>query len=102
MSIYVHVMQKFKRSKRPYERGEPVSTIVTLYLTPVFYTYMDSFQTWLSADGTNESDRERLALSHEPLLAHMQSASNKARRDSSLRFRSFWSQSTMSMVVNLT
>ena len=43
--------------------------VVTLYLTPVFYTYMDSFQTLLSRGRHKESSRERLALSHEPLLA---------------------------------
>jgi HAE1 family hydrophobic/amphiphilic exporter-1 len=39
--------------------------IVTLYLTPVFYTYMDSFQTWLSRrkPGT-ELTEENLAVSH--------------------------------------
>src|SRR5438067_26224 len=43
--------------------------IVTLYLTPVFYTYMDSFQAWLSRARRKESGGERLALSHEPWLA---------------------------------
>jgi hydrophobic/amphiphilic exporter-1 (mainly G- bacteria), HAE1 family len=43
--------------------------IVTLYLPPAFYTYMDSFQTWLSRGRQKEPGRERLALSHEPLLA---------------------------------
>ena len=43
--------------------------VVTLYLTPVFYTYMDSFQTWLSRGRRKEPGTERLALGHEPLLA---------------------------------
>lgn len=43
--------------------------IVTLYLTPVVYTYMDSFQTWLGRRRHKASGRELLALGHEPLLA---------------------------------
>jgi hydrophobic/amphiphilic exporter-1 (mainly G- bacteria), HAE1 family len=43
--------------------------IVTLYLTPVVYTYMDSFQTWLSRRRHKASARELLALGREPLLA---------------------------------
>jgi hydrophobic/amphiphilic exporter-1 (mainly G- bacteria), HAE1 family len=43
--------------------------IVTLYLTPVFYTYMDSFQTWLSSGRRKKLAEETLALGHEPLLA---------------------------------
>jgi HAE1 family hydrophobic/amphiphilic exporter-1 len=39
--------------------------IVTLYLTPVFYTYMDSFQTWLSRrKHRTELTEENLAVSH--------------------------------------
>ena len=45
--------------------------IVTLYLTPVFYTYMDTFQTWLG----RRKDRKQLVvqtqpgrLEHEPVL----------------------------------
>ena len=45
--------------------------IVTLYLTPVFYTYMDTFQTWLG----RRKDRKQLLvqtqpgrLEHEPVL----------------------------------
>lgn len=49
--------------------GLVFAQIVTLYLTPVFYTYMDSFQTWLSRRWHKDSGRERLALGHEPLLA---------------------------------
>ncbi len=45
--------------------------IVTLYLTPVFYTYMDTFQTWLGK--RKESKRlaahpEPARLEHEPVL----------------------------------
>lgn len=36
--------------------------IVTLYLTPVFYTYMDSLQTWLSRGRRKESDRRTPCL----------------------------------------
>ena len=52
-----------------YVRGLIFAQIVTLYLTPVFYTCMDSFQTLLSRGRHKESGRERRALSHEPLLA---------------------------------
>ena len=31
--------------------GLVLSQIVTLYLTPIFYTYMDEFQTWLDNKG---------------------------------------------------
>lgn len=43
--------------------------IVTLYLTPVFYTCMDSSQTWVGPGRHKESGAERLALGREPLLA---------------------------------
>ncbi|MGB9401924.1 MAG: efflux RND transporter permease subunit [Candidatus Acidiferrales bacterium] len=42
--------------------------VVTLYLTPVFYTYMDSFQTWLSRGSRKQFAGEGLAMSHESLL----------------------------------
>ena len=37
--------------------GLVISQIVTLYLTPIFYTYMDEFQTWL--DKRNENGKPR-------------------------------------------
>jgi hydrophobic/amphiphilic exporter-1 (mainly G- bacteria), HAE1 family len=43
--------------------------VVTLYLTPVFYTYMDSFQTWLSRGTRKELGQESLAIGNEALLA---------------------------------
>ena len=49
--------------------GLVFAQIVTLYLTPIFYTYMDSFQARLSRRWHKDSGRERLALGHEPLLA---------------------------------
>ena len=45
--------------------------IVTLYLTPVFYTYMDSFQTWLGRRGRKRrvDERQPVRLRPEPALA---------------------------------
>jgi hydrophobic/amphiphilic exporter-1 (mainly G- bacteria), HAE1 family len=38
------------------------SQLVTLYLTPVFYTYMDSFQRWLTNHfGRTGKDKSHLA-----------------------------------------
>jgi HAE1 family hydrophobic/amphiphilic exporter-1 len=44
--------------------------VVTLYLTPVFYTYMDTFQSWLGRRGHKSvaSEPEHVRLEHEPLL----------------------------------
>jgi HAE1 family hydrophobic/amphiphilic exporter-1 len=42
--------------------------VVTLYLTPVFYTYMDSFQTWLGK-GARKAVGEQGVRLNEPLLA---------------------------------
>ncbi|MGC1106283.1 MAG: efflux RND transporter permease subunit [Candidatus Acidiferrales bacterium] len=44
--------------------------VVTLYLTPVFYTYMDSFQTWLGNRGHKRAagTREHVRLEQEPLF----------------------------------
>lgn len=44
--------------------------IVTLYLTPVFYTYMDSFQSWLGRKGHKRelTEGERMRLTEEGLL----------------------------------
>jgi HAE1 family hydrophobic/amphiphilic exporter-1 len=42
--------------------------IVTLYLTPVFYTYMDSFQSWLRRQTHAELAGEDLALQQAPML----------------------------------
>jgi HAE1 family hydrophobic/amphiphilic exporter-1 len=42
--------------------------IVTLYLTPVFYTYMDSLQTWLGRGRRKESEVPQVALARSPLL----------------------------------
>jgi hydrophobic/amphiphilic exporter-1 (mainly G- bacteria), HAE1 family len=45
--------------------------VVTLYLTPVFYTYMDTFQTWLGSRG-HKREAEQLQpvrpLGEQPLL----------------------------------
>ncbi len=42
--------------------GLMFSQLVTLYLTPVFYTYMDSFQTWIrSRFGTTTEEQTHLA-----------------------------------------
>jgi hydrophobic/amphiphilic exporter-1 (mainly G- bacteria), HAE1 family len=42
--------------------GLVFSQLVTLYLTPVFYTYMDSFQTWIrSRFGTTAEEQTHLA-----------------------------------------
>jgi len=50
--------------------GLVFAQIVTLYLTPVFYTYMDSFQSWLGRKGHKRelTDGERLRLAEEGLL----------------------------------
>ena len=49
--------------------GLILAQIVTLYLTPVFYTYMDSLQTWLS-HGKRKTTTERAAeLASRPLLS---------------------------------
>ncbi|HEV2422856.1 MAG TPA: efflux RND transporter permease subunit [Candidatus Acidoferrales bacterium] len=42
--------------------------IVTLYLTPVFYTYMDSFQSWLGRKGHKRELSEGGRLAEEGLL----------------------------------
>ena len=42
--------------------------VVTLYLTPVFYTYMDSFQRWLGK-GAGKTFAERGVRLDQPLLA---------------------------------
>jgi hydrophobic/amphiphilic exporter-1 (mainly G- bacteria), HAE1 family len=44
--------------------------VVTLYLTPVFYTYMDTFQTWLGRKGHKQAiaEPEHVRLQQEPLL----------------------------------
>ena len=42
--------------------------VVTLYLTPVFYTYMDSFQKWLGK-GARKTLAEQGVRLNEPLLA---------------------------------
>jgi len=42
--------------------------VVTLYLTPVFYTYMDSFQSWLGK-GTGKAFAEQGVRLDQPLLA---------------------------------
>jgi len=42
--------------------------VVTLYLTPVFYTYMDSFQTWLGKGARKAAGEQGVRL-NEPLLA---------------------------------
>ncbi len=45
--------------------------VVTLYLTPVFYTYMDTFQTWLNRKGhrRHAAAREPVRVHPEPVLA---------------------------------
>jgi hydrophobic/amphiphilic exporter-1 (mainly G- bacteria), HAE1 family len=45
--------------------------VVTLYLTPVFYTYMDSLQSWLGRSGRKRlrEAQEQLRLHEEPVLA---------------------------------
>lgn len=46
--------------------------IVTLYLTPVFYTYMDSFQSWLGRSGRKRLREAQEGLQHlheQPVLA---------------------------------
>jgi multidrug efflux pump subunit AcrB len=42
-----------------------VSQIVTLFVTPVIYTYLDSFQAWL---GQRVSRRQRMPAGAEPAL----------------------------------
>lgn len=46
--------------------------VVTLFFTPVFYTYMDSFQSWLGRKGHRRamSPEERVRLEEEGLLVH--------------------------------
>jgi hydrophobic/amphiphilic exporter-1 (mainly G- bacteria), HAE1 family len=39
--------------------GLVFSQLLTLYLTPVFYTYMDSFQNWLRSLGRHKSRKEQ-------------------------------------------
>jgi HAE1 family hydrophobic/amphiphilic exporter-1 len=45
--------------------GLVVSQLLTLYITPVFYTYMDSFQQWIAA----RRGRRAPELEAEPVLA---------------------------------
>src|SRR5579863_4846798 len=51
--------------------GLVFAQVVTLYLTPVFYTYMDSFQSWLGRSGRKRlrEAQEQLRLHEEPMLA---------------------------------
>ncbi|MGB6875296.1 MAG: efflux RND transporter permease subunit [Candidatus Acidiferrales bacterium] len=44
--------------------------VVTLYLTPVFYTYMDTFQSWLGRKGHKRAagTHEHVRLEQEPLF----------------------------------
>ena len=51
--------------------GLVFAQIVTLYLTPVFYTYMDTFQTWLGRGARKEALQAAPAtrLAEQPLLA---------------------------------
>jgi len=44
------------------------SQLVTLYLTPVFYTYMDSFQRWLT-NHFGRSDKDKSHLAPRPVSA---------------------------------
>ena len=41
--------------------GLVFSQLVTLYLTPVFYTYMDSFQSWIQGHFRKAAEEPRLA-----------------------------------------
>jgi len=43
--------------------GLILSQVVTLYLTPVFYTYMDSYQKWIYERG--RAKRELLGIPHK-------------------------------------
>ncbi|HEV2387121.1 MAG TPA: efflux RND transporter permease subunit [Candidatus Acidoferrales bacterium] len=49
--------------------GLVFAQVVTLYLTPVFYTYMDSFQSWWSRGKRKVSAEAAAPLAHEPVLA---------------------------------
>ncbi|HET7187818.1 MAG TPA: efflux RND transporter permease subunit, partial [Gemmatimonadaceae bacterium] len=46
--------------------GLAFSQVVTLYVTPVFYTYLDELQTWFASRGKRASKRAPSALSPEP------------------------------------
>jgi hypothetical protein len=37
-----------------------VSQLITLYITPVYYTYLDSFQKWLTRSRAHEAQAEEL------------------------------------------
>jgi HAE1 family hydrophobic/amphiphilic exporter-1 len=46
--------------------GLAFSQIVTLYVTPVFYTYLDELQTWFGERVERRKERARGALSPAP------------------------------------
>jgi HAE1 family hydrophobic/amphiphilic exporter-1 len=46
--------------------GLAFSQVVTLYVTPVFYTYLDELQTWFASRGKRASKRAPSSLSPEP------------------------------------
>ena len=53
--------------------GLAFSQLVTLYVTPVFYTYLDELQTWIGA-GPTARGRERVArLLRRPLRSRAMS-----------------------------
>jgi len=37
-----------------------VSQLITLYITPVYYTYLDSFQKWLTRSRKHEAESKEL------------------------------------------
>jgi HAE1 family hydrophobic/amphiphilic exporter-1 len=50
--------------------GLMFSQLVTLYLTPVFYTYMDTFQSWIGKRSHLERGGSATAVTSPALLAH--------------------------------
>jgi HAE1 family hydrophobic/amphiphilic exporter-1 len=46
--------------------GLAFSQVVTLYVTPVFYTYLDELQTWFGERGRRRRERKHAVLQPVP------------------------------------
>ncbi len=67
-------MARASESRRPLGLavvgGLMFSQVITLYLTPVFYTYMESFEEWLNRTFRRGQQAEAIEAAPTPALAH--------------------------------